>query len=155
MKTFKDLIEDVLPHIQEMFPWDLEERLQETEDLLLIDITEPKEFSTVHIKNSVNVPRGVLEASCEWNYEDTVPELAAGRDREIVVICRSGNRSALAAFTMQLMGFTNVTSLKTGLRGWFDYELPLYDADGNEVDEDEADAYFSKGPSSEQMEPSN
>jgi len=51
------------------------------------------------------------------------------------------------------MGFNNVTSLKTGLRGWFDYELPLYDGHGNEVDEDEADAYFSKGPLAEQMEP--
>ena len=154
MKTFKDLIDDVIPHISEMFPWDLEERMQETSELLLIDITEPREYNTVHIQNSINVPRGVLEASCEWNFEDTLPELASGRDREIVIICRSGNRSALAAYTMQLMGFNNVTSLKTGLRGWFDYELPLYDADGNEVDEDEADAYFSKGPSPEQMEPS-
>lgn len=154
MKTFKSLIEDVLPHINELFPWDLEERLEETDDLLLIDITEAKEFSTVHIKDSINVPRGVLEAACEWNYEDTLPDLAAGRDREIVIICRSGNRSALAAYTMQLMGFRNVSSLKTGLRGWFDYELPLYDADGNEVDEDEADAYFSKGPRPDQLEPS-
>ncbi|MDH5471607.1 MAG: rhodanese-like domain-containing protein [Gammaproteobacteria bacterium] len=153
MKTFKQLIEDVIPHINELFPWDLEERMQETDDLLLIDITEAKEYNTVHIKNALNVPRGVLEASCEWNYEDTVPELAAGRDREIVIICRSGNRSALAAYTMQLMGFTNVSSLKTGLRGWFDYELPLYDGDGNEVDEDEIDAYFSIGPLPEQMEP--
>ncbi|TNF36957.1 MAG: rhodanese-like domain-containing protein [Gammaproteobacteria bacterium] len=154
MKTFKGLIEDVLPHINELFPWDLDERLQETNDVLLIDITEPREYETVHIKGSINVPRGVLEASCEWNYEDTVPELAGGRDREIVIICRSGNRSALAAFTMQLMGFNNVSSLRTGLRGWFDYELPLYDKDGNEVDEDTCDAYFSKGPRPDQLEPS-
>ena len=153
MKTFKNLIDDVIPHIKEMFPWDLEERLEETDDILLIDITEAKEFNFAHIKNAINVPRGVLEASCEWNYEDTLPALANGRDREIVIICRSGNRSALAAFTMQLMGFSNVTSLKTGLRGWFDYELPLYDSEGNEVDEDEADAYFSKGPSADQMDP--
>jgi len=154
MKTFKSLIEDVLPEIREMFPWDLEERLQENSDILLVDITEPREFNTVHIRNSINVPRGILEASCEWNYEDTVPELASARDREVVIICRSGNRSALAAYTMQRMGFRQVTSLKTGLRGWFDYELPLYDGDGNEVDEDAADAYFSKGPRPDQMEPS-
>ena len=154
MKTFKSLIEDVLPEIREMFPWDLEERLQENSDILLVDITEPREYNTVHIRNSINVPRGILEASCEWNYEDTVPELASARDREVVIICRSGNRSALAAYTMQRMGFRKVTSLKTGLRGWFDYELPLYDGDGNEVDEDAADAYFSKGPRPDQLEPS-
>ncbi len=151
MKTFRSLIDDVLPNINEVFPWDLEEKLNS--DILLIDITEPGEYATVHIKNSINVPRGVLEAACDWGYEDTVPALASARDKEVIVICRSGNRSALAAFTMQLMGFNNVNSLKTGLRGWFDYELSLYNEFEQEVDEDDADAYFSKTPAAEQMEP--
>jgi len=153
MKTFRSLIDEALPNITEIFPWDLEEKLNSSNDILLIDITEPAEYGTVHIKNSINVPRGVLESSCDWGYEDTVPVLVSAREREVIVICRSGNRSALAAFTMQLMGFNNVTSLKTGLRGWFDYELPLYNEFEQEVDEDDADAYFSKGPSAEQMEP--
>ncbi len=154
MKTFRDLIDDILPHIKEMFPWDLEERLEQSRDIILVDITEPYEFNRQHIKDSINVPRGILESACDWNYTDTVPALAKQRDQEIVVICRSGNRSALAAFTMQLMGFTNVSSLKTGLRGWNDYELPMVDANGNEVDVDETDDYFSTEPNTEQMEPS-
>jgi len=153
MKTFRSLIDDVLPNIKEVFPWDLEEKLNSSNDVLLIDITEPGEYATVHIKNAINVPRGVLEASCDWGYEDTVPVLANSREKEVIIICRSGNRSALAAFTMQLMGFTNVSSLKTGLRGWFDYELPLFNEFEQEVDEDDADAYFSKGPRADQMEP--
>jgi len=153
MKTFRSLIDEVLPNINEVFPWDLEEKLNSSNDILLIDITEPGEYATVHINNSINVPRGILEASCDWGYEDTVPVLANSRDKEVIVVCRSGNRSALAAFTMQLLGFTNVSSLKTGLRGWFDYELPLYNEFEQEVDEDEADAYFSKGPRADQMEP--
>ncbi len=153
MKTFKSLISDVLPDIKEIFPWDLEEKLTAAEDLLLIDITEAKEFDTLHIQNSINVPRGVLESGCDWGYEDTIPELAAARDRQVIIICRSGNRSALAAHTMQLMGYNNVSSLKTGLRGWFDYEQPLFDINEHEVDEDTADAYFSKGPRADQMEP--
>ena len=153
MKTFRSLIEDVLPNIQEIFPWDLDEKLSKSNDVLLIDITEPNEYATVHIQNSINLPRGILEAGCDWGYEDTIPEIAAARDKEVIIICRSGNRSALAAFTMQLMGFKNVSSLKTGLRGWFDYELALYDTDNKEVDEDEADAYFSTGPRPDQMEP--
>ena len=154
MKTFKELIEDILPHIKEIFPWDLDESLESEKKLLLIDITEPKEFDRLHIKDSINVPRGVLESACDWDYTDTLPELAKSRDQEVVIICRSGNRSALAAFTLQLMGFTNVSSLKTGLRGWNDYELALYDAEGNEVDIDEADEYFSAAPRVDQMESS-
>ena len=153
MKTFRSLIDEILPGIKEIFPWDLEEKLNDSNDILLIDITEPAEFNTVHIENSINVPRGVLESGCDWGYEDTIPELAAARDKEVVVICRSGNRSALAAHTMQLMGFNNVSSLKTGLRGWFDYELPLYNGKNEEVDEDTADAYFSKSPRADQMGP--
>lgn len=153
MKTFRSLIAEVLPNIKEIFPWDLAEKVEAAEDILLVDITEPKEFNTLHINGSINVPRGVLESGCDWGYEDTIPQLASARDKEVIVICRSGNRSALAAFTMQQMGYTNVTSLKTGLRGWFDYEQPLFDAAGNEVDEDDADAYFSKGPRADQMEP--
>lgn len=153
MKTFKSLIDDVLPNITEVFPWDLEEKISNNDDVLLIDITEPTEFSTVHIQNSINVPRGVLEAASEWDYEDTLPALASARDKDVILICRSGNRSALAVFTLQLMGFNKISSLKTGLRGWFDYEQPLFDSTDNEVDEDEADAYFSKGPRADQMEP--
>lgn len=155
MKTFRSLIDEVLPDIKELFPWDLEEKLNASNDVLLIDITEPREYNTVHIQNSINVPRGVLESGCDWGYEDTIPELASARDRDVVVICRSGNRSALAAYTMQLMGFKKVSSLKTGLRGWFDYELPLYNGDNSEVDEDTADAYFSRSPSPQQMGPSD
>ncbi len=151
MKTFRELIDDILPSIQEIFPWDLEEKLTDSNDVLLIDITEPNEFSTVHIKNAINVPRGILETACDWGYEDTLPELASARDRDVVLICRSGNRSALAAHTLQIMGFKNVSSLKTGLRGWFDYELALYNEAEQEVDEDDADAYFSKQPRADQM----
>lgn len=153
MKRFRDLINDVLPHIRELMPWDLDDRIKANPDILLVDITEPREYNTLHIPNAINVPRGILEAASDWNYEDTVPVLASGREREVVLICRSGNRSALAAYTLQQMGFSNITSLKTGLRGWFDYELPLIDGDGNPVDEDTADAYFSKGPRPDQLQP--
>ncbi len=153
MKTFRALIDEILPEINEIFPWDLEEKITAGEKILLIDLTEPKEYATVHIQHTINVPRGILETSCDWGYEDTLPELASARDKEVILICRSGNRSALATYTLQLMGFNNVSSLKTGLRGWFDYEQPLYDDNEKEVDEDKADAYFSKSPSQEQMGP--
>ena len=153
MKRFKDLVTDVLPHIQEIMPWDLDERIQSNPDILLVDITEPREYSTLHIPNAINIPRGILEAASDWGYEDTVPVLANAREKEVVLICRSGNRSALAAFNLQQMGFNNIASLKTGLRGWFDYELPLIDGKDNKVDEDSGDAYFSKGPREDQLGP--
>ncbi len=153
MKTFVNLIEETLPNVTGLFPWDLEEKLKEDPNIVLLDIREPYEYEVMHVKNSINIPRGVLEAACDWGYEETVPEIASSRDREIIVICRSGNRSVLAAYTMQLMGYNNVSSLKTGLAGWNNYELKLENSEGKAVDIEEGDAFFESKVRPEQMPP--
>jgi 3-mercaptopyruvate sulfurtransferase SseA len=70
-----------------------------------------------------------------------------------VLVCRSGYRSLLAAANMKLMGYEKVVSLKTGLRGWKDFEQPLVDADGGSVDLDDADEYFTARLRPEQRRP--
>ncbi len=153
MKRYNDLVNDCLPHIEEVFPWDLADDIAETPDLLLIDVSEPAEFSRAHIPGSLNVARGILESACEYDYDETVPELAAGRDRDLVLICRSGRRSALATYTLMQMGFGKIRSLKTGLRGWNDDEYPLVDAQQKPVDPDTAEAYFTTRLRPEQRKP--
>ena len=153
MKSYKDLVNDCLDAVHEIFPWDLAEEMQAGNHPLLIDIREPYEYEAMHIKDSINVPRGILESACDYGYEETVPELAAARDSDVVVICRSGYRSVLAAYTMQLMGYTNVRSLKTGLRGWNDDERPLLDNRGLQVELEDADHYFRSNVRSEQFKP--
>lgn len=155
MKRFFELIAECLEQVDELMPWDLMERLESLPDLLLLDVREPYEFEAMHIQGSMNVPRGILESACEYDYEETVPELVEARDRDIVVICRSGNRSVLAAYTMQLMGYGHVQSLKTGLRGWNDYEQPLVDIKGNRVTLEQADEYFFPHLTSTQVNPKN
>ena len=153
MKKFNDLVAESAKNVTEIFPWDLEERFEENPNLLLLDIREPYEFEEMHIKSSLNVPRGVVETACEWDYEETVPQLVEARDKEVIVACRSGNRSVFVCEIMQLMGYTNVASLKTGLRGWSDYEQALFDKDENEVDEDTAIDYFTSSIREDQMAP--
>ena len=155
MKRFTDLISDCLPHISEEFPWDIEERLGTESAPLIIDIREPGEYDAMHIEHSLSVPRGILESACDYGYEETVPALVAARARDVVLACRSGNRSALAAHTLQLMGYMKVTSMKTGLRGWNDYELALVDKNGRTVPVEEADDFFTTRLRPEQMEPDN
>ena len=155
MKHYKDFVEEVLPGIRELFPWDAEEMMKEKGNaVLVLDTREPYEFDLMHIEGALNVPRGILEPACEWGYEETVPELVQARERPVLVVCRSGNRSALAAHVLQLMGYREVYSLKTGLRGWNDYELPLVDGSGKPVDIETADEYFNAGPRPEQLPPS-
>lgn len=153
MKTYQDLIQECLPYVKELLPWDLVEKIACELDLLLLDVREPYEFDLMHIANSINVPRGVLESACDWNYEETVPQLVQARNKEIIVVCRSGYRSVLASLQMQRMGYQNVVSLKTGLRGWNDYEQSLEDKNGQLVAIDDADAYFASKLRLEQRRP--
>ena len=60
MKRFNDLISECLPHITEVFPWDIDDELKSDEPPLILDIREPDEFSAMQIQDSLLVPRGVL-----------------------------------------------------------------------------------------------
>ena len=153
MKRFLDLIRDCLTDVREIMPWDLEERLEANPDLLIVDVREPYEFEAMHIEGSLSAPRGILESACEWDYEETIPELVRARDREVVVVCRSGYRSVLAAHSMQVLGYNDVVSLQTGLRGWNDYEQPLVDKEGRPVPLEVADDYFTAKVRPDQQRP--
>jgi len=143
MKNFLELIRHCLTEVREIMPWDLAERLRAAPAPLILDVREPTEFAAMHIAGSLNVPRGILESACEWDYEETEPELVRARQRDIVVVCRSGYRSVLAAHSLQVLGYERVVSLRTGLRGWKDDEQPLVNGAGEAVDLDEADVYFT------------
>jgi rhodanese-related sulfurtransferase len=145
MKHFNDLIAECLPEVEEIFPWDLEEKLQQENPPLLLDVREANEYDALAIPGSIFVPRGILESACDWDYDETVPELAAGREREIIVICRSGNRSVLAAHTMMRMGFR--------IKGWNDFEQPLIDKEGKDVDIDDADEILASRLREDQKRP--
>jgi len=153
-KRYQDLIREVADAVREIFPWDLVDAIERGTYPLLLDIRCPTEYNAAHIPGSINVPRGILEMACDYGYEETEPELVQARDREVVIVCRSGNRSVLAAHTLQRMGYENVLSLKTGLRGWSDYEQPLRRGDGKTLSLDEADDCFLPKISPEQLGPS-
>lgn len=153
MKRYDDLVADALTRVKEVQPWDVRALLDAGHELILLDVREPAEFAVLRIPGSINAPRGVLEQSCEWDYDETVPVLAAGRELDIVIVCRSGKRSALAADTMRQMGYVSVVSLKTGIRGWSDFEQPLVDANSNPVDGDAAEALLAPHLRPEQHKP--
>ncbi|MDH4276029.1 MAG: rhodanese-like domain-containing protein [Gammaproteobacteria bacterium] len=151
MKTFIQLVDDLRAHVGEIFPWDLQKLLEQPLPPLLLDVREPDEFASAHIAGSINVPRGILETACEFGYAETVPELARARTRPVVVICRSGNRSVMAAYTMKLLGFEQAVSLKTGVKGWNDFDLALVNAQDIIVDPDSAEVLLAPALRAEQL----
>jgi phage shock protein E len=79
---------------------------------LIVDVREQDEFFSGHIKGAQNISRGTLEQS--------VSKIAPDRSSLILVYCAAGNRAALAADSLQKMGYRNVFSLKGGLSAWLE-----------------------------------
>ncbi len=152
-KSFNDLVKEHTPLIEEIMPWDLADEMARNPQLLMVDIRCPDECRRVRIEGSIAVPRGILESACDYGYDETVPELVEARERRVVLVCRSGNRSVLAAHTLQLLGFRRPASLKTGLKGWNDYDLPLVDQAGRQIDPELADRLLNPPITAEKLGP--
>lgn len=110
--------------IREIQPRELLEKMASKEDMLLIDVREHGEFENGHIQGAHLVPRGILEAAADPAYPKHLPELAAARDRQVVVYCATSGRSAMAAAVLQMMGFKNVINLDGGYTRWVSEGMP-------------------------------
>ncbi len=147
MKIFEDddlFTIDELKDVTEIFPWDLKDVMEKPQLPLLVDIRDSNEFDALHIKGSLNIPRNILENACD----ETVPKLVTARNKKVIMICQSGYRSVRAAYVMKQWGFQSVKSLKTGVKGWNDYELPLHDHHGETIDGDIAAVLLGPNSSS-------
>ena len=152
-ESYKSLSNKAATEIVEVMPWELETMMGQLGDLIVLDVRERGEFEAAHIAGAINVPRGILEAACEWDYAETEPDLVMGRQRPVVVVCRSGNRSALAALVLKTIGVENVASMKLGIKGWNDGDLALVDCRGMRVDPDDAAHLITPTLAREQIDP--
>jgi len=75
---------------------------------LLLDVREQSEWDEIHVPEATLIPLGELESR--------VNELP--RDQEIIVMCRSGNRSQVGRDILQNAGFESVTSIAGGIQEW-------------------------------------
>jgi len=87
---------------------ELEARLKNNEEIVVVDVRESAEYAFNHIPNSVSIPLGELE--------DRLSEL--DKEKEVFVVCRTGNRSDLAAQKLAEKGFANVINVVPGMSEW-------------------------------------
>lgn len=86
----------------------------------VVDVREPGEFSAGHLPGATNIPRGVLEFEVDGHpaVNGTRDPALAHRDQPIILYCRSGGRSALAAEALLRLGFREPLSLAGGFMAW-------------------------------------
>ena len=122
--TAQDLVADARTRIRQIDATTLQAL---PESPVLIDVREPGEYAAGHLPGAVNLPRGVLEFAIEAHPAlacEASPTLA-DRSRHLVVYCLTGGRSALAALSLQELGFRHVRSMAGGVKAWSAAGLPL------------------------------
>ena|SRR6185312_9732477 len=93
-------------------------RLINSEDPLVLDVREPKEFAGSRLPNALHIPLSQLK--------DRGAELAKFVARPVIVYCDRGLRGGAAAAALERLGFKRVQSLRGGLRAWKEAGLPMH-----------------------------
>jgi rhodanese-related sulfurtransferase len=86
-------------------------------DAIVLDVREKSEYDAGHVLNSKFIPLGKLK--------ERMGELEKYKDRPIVVVCKSGNRSGTACFLLAKQGFAQAYNLAGGVLAWQKNKLPL------------------------------
>ena len=114
-KGFQELVADTKKKITEISPTDAASK-SKSSDAVIVDVREKDEWDDGHIPDAVHMSRGMLELEIEDKFPD--------RNTTIICHCGGGGRSALAAETLQKMGYKNVRSMAGGFKAWKAAGLP-------------------------------
>ena len=109
MPNYRELLQQVRAEISEIDATGARE-LIESGDPLVVDVREQDEWDEGHIPGAIHIPRGFLESRIE--------RAAPTPERQIVLYCAAGNRSAFAAKTLEELGYYDVVSLAGGFTDW-------------------------------------
>lgn len=121
--SLKSLVATAKKQIQEISVRDVSQRLEDS-GAYVLDVREPAEYARGTARNALHVPRGMLEAKVDREHKGRDLTLQ-NRSQELMVICKSGARSVLAAVSLVQMGFTNVVSVAGGFDAWVKEGLPI------------------------------
>ena len=113
---FLKLCDEARTRIKEVTVDDVADRMKRGASFELVDVREESEYARGRIKGARHIGRGILER----DVEKAIPDL----DTDIVLYCGGGFRSALAAESLQQMGYRNVASIAGGWRAWTAKGLP-------------------------------
>ena len=107
-EDFLRLANDAKQRIKEIPPTEVNQ-LTRT-GAILLDVRDKEEFQQGHIEGASNVSRGTLE----MRIQEVVPD----KSTPIICYCTAGNRGALAADTLQQMGYKKVSSIAGGMQAY-------------------------------------
>ena len=115
-EKFLRIVADAKTRIQEITMAEVKRKLDAGDRFHLVDVREESEWAKGRLPGARHLGKGILER----DVEAAIPDTGA----EIVLYCGGGFRSALAADNLQKMGYSRVSSMDGGFRGWKDSGFP-------------------------------
>ena len=119
---FLKVVERAKQQIQECAVVDVKAKLDRGEPMHFLDVREDHEFAKDHAEGARHLGRGILER----DIEGLIPD----KEATIILYCGGGYRSALAAESLQQMGYRHVISMAGGIKAWRDAGFPLEQGKG-------------------------
>lgn len=116
-ERFLRIVDDAKTRIKEVGIAEVKRKLDAGEKIHLVDVREESEWAKSRLPGPRHLGKGILER----DVEQAIPDTGA----EIVLYCGGGFRSALAADNLQKMGYTRVSSMDGGFRGWTQAGYPI------------------------------
>lgn len=110
-------VADAKTRIKEISPGELKTLSADHGKYTLIDVREDSEWARSHAAGALHISRGAIDKE--------IASKAPDKDAKVILYCQGGNRSALAADTLQKMGYTNVFSLAGGFGAYEKLGLPV------------------------------
>ena len=108
-KSYEELVSEAKGETKQTGVEEVHDALKRRE-VTVVDVREPDEWEAGHVPGAKHLPRGLLE----YKAADELPD----KDARIVVHCALGGRGALAAKSLQEMGYTNVANMEGGVKAW-------------------------------------
>jgi molybdopterin/thiamine biosynthesis adenylyltransferase/rhodanese-related sulfurtransferase len=117
MSDFREILNQAKQQIREVSVQEVQDKLNPDNGFTLLDVREGDEWEQGHLNKAIFLPRGFLEQKAD--------KLLPDRNQSIVVYCAGGTRSALAAKTLQDLGYTDVYSMAGGFNAWKNNGFPF------------------------------
>jgi rhodanese-related sulfurtransferase len=108
-KSFMDLINEAKSRIKEIGVPETASAIA-AGPIAIVDVREPDEYRQGHLEGAINIPRGIAEMG--------IPQMIPDAHTRIICYCAGGNRSALVADNLKMMGYENIESMIGGFQAW-------------------------------------
>jgi phage shock protein E len=94
---------------RDISPDEAKERLDNEENVFLIDVRTPQEYAEIHIPQSISLPLNQLDSE--------ISKITKDKNADLIVYCLSGRRAAAACIRLTAMGYVNVNNMG-GIQSW-------------------------------------